>query len=225
MISLYQSVLLWHLSSYWFTSLAFMCLDYYWYKTNNLQYKIGGDLRHVPSNKKILKAFIIVLLNQALTVPLMYYISPYCIDTTDYSLIVQCYRAPILLSIYIIFADQWFYWTHRLLHYNRFMYRHVHYLHHEWTYPIAIRAVYAHPIEHYLANIGTIVIGPLFFKPSHGVLCLWVVLATINSVFAHCGTILPFTDTSSHDLHHRYLNCNYGTMGLSDRIYKTQRTI
>jgi methylsterol monooxygenase len=40
----------------------------------------------------------------------------------------------------------------RLLHIP-LIYKHVHKLHHEWTAPIGIEAVYAHPFEYVFSNL------------------------------------------------------------------------
>lgn len=43
----------------------------------------------------------------------------------------------------------------RLLH-HPYLYKHVHKLHHEWTAPIGIVAIYAHPVEYLTSNLFTV---------------------------------------------------------------------
>lgn len=47
----------------------------------------------------------------------------------------------------LIIEEFGFYYTHRLLH-HPYLYKHIHKIHHEWTAPIGIVGIYAHPIEH-----------------------------------------------------------------------------
>ena len=56
------------------------------------------------------------------------------------------------LSVCILFEELGFYYSHRLLHNPRF-YKYIHKRHHEWQTPIAITAIYCHPIEHIFSNL------------------------------------------------------------------------
>ncbi len=56
------------------------------------------------------------------------------------------------LSICILIEELVFYYSHRLLH-NPRIYKYIHKKHHEWTAPIAITAIYCHPIEHIFSNL------------------------------------------------------------------------
>src|SRR5699024_9473773 len=47
----------------------------------------------------------------------------------------------------VLLREVLFYYSHRLLHYPP-IYRRYHKQHHEWQSPIAIMAMYCHPVEH-----------------------------------------------------------------------------
>ena len=55
-------------------------------------------------------------------------------------------EALVHLACCIVVSEVLFYAGHRLLHVP-WMYRHVHYVHHSFSAPIAIASIYAHPLE------------------------------------------------------------------------------
>jgi sphinganine C4-monooxygenase len=55
---------------------------------------------------------------------------------------------PLLRQAIAIFVlDAWEYWIHRLMHVNKFLYRHLHSRHHRLYVPYAFGALYNHPLE------------------------------------------------------------------------------
>jgi sphinganine C4-monooxygenase len=55
---------------------------------------------------------------------------------------------PVLRQVMAIFVlDAWEYWIHRLMHVNKFLYRHLHSRHHRLYVPYAFGALYNHPLE------------------------------------------------------------------------------
>ena len=61
-----------------------------------------------------------------------------------------------------ILHDAWFYWTHRLMHSWRPLYRRVHSLHHESTVPTAFTGYAFHPIEGAIVFLNEILVTFLF---------------------------------------------------------------
>jgi sphinganine C4-monooxygenase len=53
----------------------------------------------------------------------------------------------------MLVLDTWQYLGHRLMHQNRFLYRHVHSYHHRLVAPYAFAAQYNHPVEALLIDI------------------------------------------------------------------------
>lgn len=209
-----------HVCSYWLSCLFFTVISTNTDATTAFIYPIAFKARqqHQPSYWKILNAICVSIINQAIALPLAWWIAPYCIND-DYD---DLRVVPLKFLFYATLADQWFYWIHRTIH-HRWIYQYIHSIHHQWTYPIPVSTLYAHPVEHVLGNILSLLIGPLLWPTNSWVMHIWIVLATFNAVSGHSGMHFPWFSIEKHDLHHRLLNCNFGTSGISDRMYGTRR--
>ncbi|CAG8476023.1 15756_t:CDS:2 [Funneliformis mosseae] len=98
----------------------------------------------------------------------------------------------------MIFLDTWQYFMHRFFHQNKFLYKHIHSLHHRLHAPYAFGALYNHPVEGFLMDsVG----AGLAFKLS----------GMTTLVDDHCGYNLPFNpiqkifgnNSAYHDIHHQ----------------------
>lgn len=134
----------------------------------------------------------------------------------------------------VLIDDTGFYFTHRLLHENRWLYKNVHRLHHRAYAPTPIEYIYAHPLEWMMgaiAPVGAIVLVILVTGQFNAwVLLTWVAFRVTHEVDVHSGTrswlgeyIPLFAPTRHHDLHHARPNDgNYATtLTLWDRILGT----
>eukprot|EP01084_Bolivina_argentea_P007902 14817_1 len=70
------------------------------------------------------------------------------------------YEALTTVLVFLPFSEIWFFSNHYMMHKFDWTWSHIHYIHHEFTAPIAICAVYAHPFEHIWINIPTVMLGP-----------------------------------------------------------------
>mmetsp|Transcript_19907 Transcript_19907/g.25829 ORF Transcript_19907/g.25829 Transcript_19907/m.25829 type:complete len:194 (-) Transcript_19907:899-1480(-) len=59
--------------------------------------------------------------------------------------------------------DFWFYWSHRLLH-HRSIYKYIHKKHHEFRHTIPIAVEYAHPVEDFISNTVSTLLGPFILR-------------------------------------------------------------
>ena len=126
---------------------------------------------------------------------------------------------PIQIIGIIIGEDIIFYTVHRTLH-IKILYKYIHCIHHEWTAPVAVRALYAHPIEHFLGNICPVIITGYLFRLDWLCFNIWLNIATINALFVHSD--FDFGGFGEgHDKHHKYRKCQYGALGLVDHIMGT----
>ncbi|KAM7291468.1 fatty acid hydroxylase domain-containing protein 2 [Ixodes scapularis] len=125
------------------------------------------------------------------------------------------------LTVCILVEEAGFYYSHRLLHHPR-LYKHVHKQHHEWTAPIAITAVYCHPLEHLFSNLMPPLLGVLLLGSHTATAWLWFTLAILSTLNAHSGFHFPLLPSpEAHDYHHLKFTQNYGVLGVLDRLHGT----
>lgn len=114
-----------------------------------------------------------------------------------------------------------FYYVHRLLHLP-LLYRLFHEKHHRYKAPVALAAVYSHPIDHIFQNAMPIAV-PLMVVRAHLVTSFFLaVYFQWDAALAHSGfsfTRLP--EVEEHDRHHRDMKVNYGILGLMDWLHAT----
>lgn len=90
----------------------------------------------------------------------------------------------------------------RLFHHPS-IYRHIHKIHHEWTAPVGIVSIYAHPLEHLIANVLPVAMGPLVMGSHIATAWMWFAMALLTTVNTHSGYHLPFMPSpEAHDFHH-----------------------
>ena len=106
------------------------------------------------------------------------------------------------LVVFILVQETSFYYLHRLLHQKRF-YRAVHKVHHYWQAPIAIAALYCHPIEHFLANLVPVLLGPLIMGSHRCTTAIWLIIVHAVTLNDHSGYHFPLMPSPEfHDYHH-----------------------
>jgi sterol desaturase/sphingolipid hydroxylase (fatty acid hydroxylase superfamily) len=140
-----------------------------------------------------------------------------------YSDVAEHGWAYLVLSIGLCLVgyDTWIYWQHRVLH-TRWLFRHVHALHHRVANPTAFGAFSQHPVETLMGNVYFILI--VVVVPIHplAIACTGAAMFGV-ALIAHCGyELFPrgftrhpvfqwFNTSTHHNMHHRHVRCNYGT--------------
>jgi sterol desaturase/sphingolipid hydroxylase (fatty acid hydroxylase superfamily) len=127
---------------------------------------------------------------------------------------------PWHLVVLPLWGDVWLYFSHRLLH-TRFLFQHIHYVHHQFIHPQPIDTFYAHPLENIFQNWCIIGI-PLLFTPLYVSKLTLLILCPLflqNTLQAH-NTI--HDKQGFHILHHLFHYRNYGAgLHLMDHLFGT----
>lgn len=108
-------------------------------------------------------------------------------------------------------VDTWIYFTHRLCHMNKTLYRIVHARHHLLYISYAYGAVYAHPLESLFLDIVSFILANAIAQLTPRQSMLFGSFAVIKTISDHCGYVFPYdpflllnaNGAKFHDLHHQ----------------------
>lgn len=120
--------------------------------------------------------------------------------------------------LYSLVSEFFFYWLHRLIHYNKFLFVSIHQHHHLEKYPSPLDAYILHPVETVLVTIALSIPDLLLIPITYRAHLLFKSLSLAVLILNH-GAL---KSRSFHMLHHRYLNVYFGgTYPLFDYVFNT----
>ena len=87
-----------------------------------------------------------------------------------------------------------FFWVHKLLH-TKYLYGHIHKLHHQYRVPVSIASEYTHPFEFLLGNVLAMAAPMLILgeKVHMYTFVLWALVRIGEGIDGHCGYDFPWS--------------------------------
>lgn len=116
------------------------------------------------------------------------------------------------ITLAFLIIDTWQFFLHRYMHLNKFLYRHLHSVHHRLYVPYAFGALYNSILEGFLLDtLGTGMAHLVTGLSSREAIILYT-FSTMKTVDDHCGYALPWdpfqiifpNNAIYHDIHHQH---------------------
>jgi len=129
------------------------------------------------------------------------------------------------IVVVVLVNEVLFFYGHWAFHASPFLYRKVHKVHHEFTAPCALSALYCHPIELVLQDMLPLTVGLFVFNVHVGTVLVWIPLGMLGTQAHHSGFHFVWAGADHqpefHDLHHEKFSGNYGNIGILDWLHGT----
>ena len=192
------------------------------------QYKVQ-ETKNVPlTSSDLIKLFKVDFINICIITPAFSFLGSYLLLWRGMSVLPEemptFQRGILNMVLLLVIQDFLFYYSHRFFHYPP-LYRAWHKKHHEFTSPVAIAAVYAHPVEHVFVNLFSVWLPTFIIRIHCAEYWLWFGIVITGTFINHCGYHFPFIPISPehHDFHHLVFTENFGTFRYLDWLHGTNK--
>ncbi len=193
---------------------------------NQIQPKSNRDKKYFDKHKSLFLINVLILMFFVFLG--FYFFEDFIIDqTSSFSFFNLFFH----LLVILIFDDTFFYFLHRFMHENKYVYYKIHKIHHEANSPIPIDYIYVHPLEWMSGFIGPFIGILILGGVNIYTFWLYLIIRNLHELDIHSGIkssflnkTIPFAGTNEHhDKHHALRNGNYSsTFTFWDIIFKTK---
>lgn len=117
----------------------------------------------------------------------------------------------VKIFVAFLIMDSWQFFLHRAMHMNKFLYKHLHSVHHRMYVPYAFGALYNSVLEGFLLDTAGAGLAYTLVGLSARESIIFYVFSTMKTVDDHCGYELPYdpfqmlfpNSSAYHDIHHQ----------------------
>uniref|UniRef100_A0A1D1YJB9 aldehyde oxygenase (deformylating) n=1 Tax=Anthurium amnicola TaxID=1678845 RepID=A0A1D1YJB9_9ARAE len=203
---------------YWIASAIYYLVGLRSAEKHRLFTEEEEDIQNLASKRQVVVG---VLINQAMQMVFVGLVTMLqgaaAVASPPTTLLRQAWQ----LAVAYLIMDAWEYFFHRLTHEIKFLYKHVHAMHHRMVVPYSFGAQYIHPIDAFFGNMveGAIAITVTGMSPRTATVLFS--LLVVKAIDDHCALWFPnnpihrfFTNNAAyHAIHHQHYGIKYNYSG------------